>query len=225
MKQSQKLLKSKLLDKYPLIYGFTTRVAGDFRRGNLDILGKIFKIDQKNIITMSQVHGTEIIEISDIYKGESKVDGMVTRLKNKFLVVKVADCVPILFYDPIKEIVAVCHAGWRGTIDKIQQKIIQKMISMGSSPSDIISIIGPHISPCCYNINSERALKFKDYVSKKNNEFYLDLGKANVEFLKKADVTNIEDLNICTSCQNDLFFSYRKEGQNFGEQVGLIGLI
>lgn len=209
MKQSKKLLKSNLLDKYPLVYGFTTKIAGDFRYDNLEKLGTLFSIDPNNIISMNQVH---------------KKDVMLTKIKNRFLIVRTADCVPILLFDPVKRIVAVCHAGWKGTHLKASKEVIKLMMKTGSSPSNIIAVLGPHICAGCYNVPEQRALKFKNYI-KKNNKYYLDLGKENIELLKIAGVEKTEDLNICTSCQNDLFYSYRKEGPNHGEQVGLIGMI
>lgn len=231
------LLKSNLLDKYTLIskkqacliYGFTTRLAGDFRHDNIKKLGKLFKINPKNIITMSQVHGSAVGLLGGgpkgLPRGGRHVDGMITTLKNKFLAVKVADCVPILFYDPHQEIAAACHVGWKGTLERIQQKIIQKMQRIGSKPENIIAVLGPHIGSCCYNISSDRAKDFKEYLTIKNGEFFLDLGKTNISLLKKVGVNNIEDINICTSCQNDLLYSYRKEGPHHGEQVGLIGML
>lgn len=206
MKQYPALLKSKLLDFPNLIHGFTTKVAGDFRYDNLEKLASIFKIDVKNIITMHQIHKNDIL---------------ITSLKNKFLIVKTADCVPILFYDPTSKIVAVCHAGWRGTLLKVAETTIKKFKTY---PKNIIAVLGPHIGPCCYNVPKERAQKFKNCI-KKNNNYYLDLGEENIEQLKRSGVEKIEDLNICTSCQNDLLYSYRYEGPNFGEQVGLIGMI
>lgn len=206
MKQSKKLLKSELLENYPLIFGFTTKLAGNFRYDNLDNLGKLFKIDPKNIITMHQTHRDDILS---------------TKFKNKFLVVKIADCVPILFYDPVNKIVAVCHAGWRGTLLKVAQKTVSKM---GSDPKNIITVLGPHICSKCYDVPQERAQKFKNYFNK-NNKFYLDLGRENIDLLKTSGVQIIEDLNICTSCQNNLLYSYRKDGPSHGEQVGLIGMI
>lgn len=209
MKQSKKLLKSKLLDKYPLIYGFTTKLAGDFRYDNLEKLGILFNINPKNIISMNQVH---------------KKDIMLTKIKNRFLIVRTADCVPVLLFDPVKKIVAVCHAGWKGTYLKASKEVIKLMAKKGSDPSNIIAVLGPHIGPCCYNVPKERAIKFK-YFLKKNNKYYLDLGRENIEILKSVGVKKIEDINICTSCQNELLFSYRYEGLNHGEQVGLIGMI
>lgn len=209
MKQSKKLLKSKLLDKYPLIYGFTTKLAGDFRYDNLEKLGILFNINPKNIISMNQVH---------------KKDIMLTKIKNRFLIVRIADCVPILLFDPVKKIAAVCHAGWKGTYLKASKEVIKLMAKKGSDPSNIIAVLGPHICAGCYNVPEQRAKLFNNFVNK-NNKYYLDLGKENIELLKKAGVKQIEDINICTSCQNELLFSYRKEGPGHGEQVGLIGMI
>jgi len=227
MKQSKKLLKSNLLDKYSIVYGFTTKIAGDFRYDNKIELAGLFKIDPQNIITMSQVHGNTVGLLGGgpegLPRGDRQFDGMVTSLKNTYLVVKVADCVPILFYDPIKEIVAVCHAGWKGTEQRIQQLIIQKMETMGSKPNNIVAVLGPHICAGCYDVPRERAIKFKNHI-KINDKYYLDLGKENTEQLKIAGVKKIEDLNICTSCQNKLLYSYRKEGNKHGEQAALIGM-
>jgi len=149
--------------------------------------------------------------------------------------VKVADCLPILFYDKEKKIFGIAHAGWKGTLKKIGQLTIKKMKSLGSKPKNILVGIGPHIGSCCYNVSQDRADRFKkefadlkDMISYKNGTIHLDLLVPTVVQLIKVGVLrdNIEIASNCTSCQNDEFFSFRKnQAKDFGEILGIIGLI
>lgn len=235
MKQSNLLYKSNILSKFPsLLHGFTTKKAGDFRYDSKDILGKIFQINPSKIISMSQVHKNTVLEVKDIdIKHIEEVDGLVTKEKDIYLTVKVADCLPILLFDPKAKVVAICHAGWKGTVGGIQQKTIEKMKGLGAKVDDIVAVLGPHIEACCYKVPSERAQIFRDKINSTDSvvimdgENYISLGIANYELLLRAGIKrqNLEAKPFCTSCQNNLFFSYRKEGENHGEQIGLIGMI
>ena len=116
-----------------------------------------------------------------------------------------------LFYDTKQKIGAISHAGWRGTAAKIGVKTIQKM---GSHPKDIIAVIGPAIGICCYEVSEEVRDKLLQTVKNSDglyNNRNVDLKGINARQLQEVGVEKIDICPYCTSCNNDLFFSYRKE--------------
>ncbi len=157
-------------------------------------------------------------------------DALITDLPNVMLAVLTADCVPVLLYDREKEVVAAVHAGWRGTEAKIVEKTIQKMKDYFKSQSeDIIAGIGPSIGSCCYEVGSDVAKHFSDTphaLRKKGNRYMLDLPFVNYQQLLKSGLpdSNIELSHICTACNTDNYFSYRKEHACSGRFMSIIGL-
>lgn len=176
-------------------------------------------------ILPEQVHGNIVITIVD--SSQSKVsgaDGLVTHQTGITLGVLVADCVPLLLVDPKKRIVAAIHAGWKGTLGNIAAVAV---VAMGSSPQDIFVSIGPHIGPCCYTVPRARADCFNDQCTYYDGaDWHLDLGRANRLQLMGAGILSehIDTPIVCTSCQSDIFYSYRKDSKStFGEMLGYIG--
>ncbi|MCF6148493.1 MAG: peptidoglycan editing factor PgeF [Candidatus Kuenenia sp.] len=189
-----------------------------------------------NFTTAQQVHGDHIEIISENDQGcgsndyETAVvatDAMVSSVQNICLMVLVADCVPILLFDRKKKIIGVVHAGWKGTVHRIAQKtVILLKEKFGCSGNDILIGIGPSIGPCCYIVDME-TITGNVNVSEENNEIilhgnrngngngkgYFDLWETNKLQFKKMGIPekNIETAGKCTSCNNDIFYSHRKE--------------
>ena len=157
-------------------------------------------------------------------------DALITDLKGVVLSVLTADCVPILLYDQQKEVVAAVHAGWKGTKAQIVFKTVQKMKEVyGSDPKDIIVGIAPSIGRCCYEVGEEVAQHFFDIpegYSVKGNKYMLDLPYINKQQLLHAGVleVNIEMSQLCTACEVERFFSYRKEHGCSGRFMSMIGM-
>ena len=147
---------------------------------NLKIVSK--KIDvKKNIILLHQLHSNKIFFINKISKKKLLGDGLVTNVKNIAIGILTADCAPILFCDPKKNIIGAAHAGWRGAYKKIVQKTIKSLKKRGCRAKDLIAIVGPSIAqknyevkkdflngekkyingPCCIRIKNGRYLKFR----------------------------------------------------------------
>ncbi|MEY4505235.1 MAG: hypothetical protein RL154_1532 [Pseudomonadota bacterium] len=134
-------------------------------------------------------------------------DALISNDKNIAVGVVVADCVPIVFFDPVQNVVAAVHAGWRGTAGNIAVKTILKMQEdFGSKAQDIFAGIGPSIKGCCYEVGAEVAKEFGLTPIKQK----IDLQCINREKLILAGVKSIEVLEFCTAC-DERFFSYRKD--------------
>lgn len=229
---------------------FTTRKQGDLTVGKKSISDNVRKfLSTKRIsgsfLGMEQIHGADVVRVDQTvpYEVSPKTDGIITIETNVFLGVNTADCVPLFFYDPVKKIVGAAHAGWKGTIgfdlknsgnfaENIVTNVIHKLQDIGSDPKNIRVAIGPHIGGCCYSAPEERAAIF---IKKFNNDrmafrsegsWYIDLGLANKHILINTGILDehIDAPIACTSCQNDQYFSFRKDGKIMGEMLGVIGM-
>jgi len=179
-----------------------------------------------------QIHSGNVTIISKALKGKGSTDykeainatdAMVTNVADICLIILVADCVPILFFDPVKGVIGVCHAGWKGTLQLIAQKTVMAMEkTFGSSPQEIVVGIGPSIGPCCYKVGPDVISQVEtifhtrnEYIlnESKSGEGYFDLWKANLDQLLHAGIErkNIEMGMMCTCHNPDLFFSYRHQ--------------
>ncbi len=161
----------------------------------------------------------------------AECDALVTAQKGIMLCILTADCVPILLCDPKKEVVAAVHAGWRGTEAKIVVKTVETMQkAFGCSSSDIVAGIGPAIGACCYEVGEDVAKHFgyrTDILEKKEGgKYMLNLPLENRLQLLDAGVpqAQIELSGICTACESDTYFSYRKEKGCSGRFMSLIGM-
>ena len=192
------------------------------------------------LISLKQVHGDGIRifqgpaqKISDLWEKEG--DAILTPTPRVAIGVFTADCLPLLLFEPEKRIVAVVHAGWRGTAQEVVRKIIEKMIDgFDCCREKIKAALGPCIGPCCYEVDEPVEQTFRrnglpwDFFSSPRGpgKWLLGLQKANSFILEKAGVNkkNINLIKYCTACRTDLFFSYRKEKGTRGRQVNFIAL-
>lgn len=161
-----------------------------------------------------QTHSSNI-EVVDSRFYYPDTDGLILKNNKDTIYLKFADCTPLIFYDEKNQIGAISHAGWRGTATKIATKTVKKMNKISnSSPEDIIAVIGPAISVCCYDVSNEVRDKLLATV-KDTTGLYLNrnvnLKKINARQLEEIGVNKIDICPYCTSCNNDLFYSYRKE--------------
>src|SRR3990170_815445 len=198
---------------------------------NKKIVSAAFNINPKDMVCVKQVHGDFVYILdSEDKKGyeEVEADAIITGLKNVAIGILTADCVPVLIYDPIKRAAGISHAGWKGAALGIASKTVKAMTDeFGSNPSDILAAIGPSIGVCCYNVNPDVENEFKKrYI---DASLYIKEGRLDLEGMNLLDLMqaglkkeNISVSSICTSCRNDLFFSYRKDALITGRQMSFV---
>jgi len=181
---------------------------------NRALLSKKHNFVLENLIYMEQTHSSNISIIKDSSINKIKnCDALITNVKNIPLMVMVADCIPILVYDPKKEVIAVIHAGRNGTFNEISKKTIIKMKDeFGCLDDDILVHLGASIGLCCYEVGEEIAQIVDDrFKEKRDKSWYLDLHSMNILQLKSIGIKNIEVSQTCTCCDKN-YFSYRREG-------------
>ncbi len=186
-----------------------------------------------------QVHGKDIIiakQPRDLSNSHMPADGIFTANSEVTLIMRFADCVPLVFFDPVKQVVGVVHAGWMGTLQKIAAEAVKVVReTFDSQPEDVIVGIGPSICQDCYQVGTDVAEKFThefgelatEFVKiQENGQAYLDLWKANEIILRNSGVQQIEISGICTAHHLDEWYSHRAEGGKtgrFGVLVALAG--
>jgi len=210
---------------------------------NLNRVGKSIKFDIAGLVSSTQIHSNKILiikqkevlnkatELGCSYHG---FDAIITDQTETTLLIRVADCVPILLYDPLSRVIAVVHAGRDGTLSEITLKTIKKMQhDFGCSPKNIKAGIGPSIGKCCYSVSnkianqfSQRLEKSEFFVEQVNNMSNIDLKEANRIQLIISGINKdrIETSDICTSCSSNIFFSHRREKGRTGRFALLAGL-
>jgi YfiH family protein len=181
-----------------------------------------FSID--NLIYMNQVHGNNVeIVTKDSSRLIANCDGIITNEKNLSLMVMVADCIPILFFDKTKGVIAAVHAGRNSTFERIAEITALKMMKeFDCEVDDIEVILGPSIQKCCYEVSLELAKIVEESFGKEFVQGRLiDLQSINKKLLNNLGITNISISNICTKCSQKNHFSYRKD-KNCGRFAGII---
>ena len=184
-----------------------------------ELLKSTSKIKQDFFAFSEQVHGNNVIIVkqSDIdlnsgFKIFKNVDGLVIKEKNVFLVIKTADCIPILFFEPITGIIGVAHAGREGTRLNIVKSAIQKIVELGAKIDSILVEMGPAISQKHYEVTQKIFQQFLLETDNHQKEWKLDLKKVIFSQLIKEGIQekNIIDHKICTF-EDENYFSYRRD--------------
>lgn len=241
---------------------FTTRLGGcstgiyeslnfSFVRGddpqhvteNYRRIAQALQCKVEDLVATKQTHTTNIRIVTEADRGKGivcptdydDVDGLVTDCKEITLAGFIADCVPILFLDPVKNVIGFAHSGWRGTAGKIGEKMVDLMREkFQCESSNIMAVIGPSICRDCYEVSEDVAMVFADLFKEDTvltpgvaeGKYQLDLWKANAVILRQAGLPeeNITVTDVCTCHNPKLMFSHRaSKGQrgNLGAFIKL----
>jgi YfiH family protein len=182
-------------------------------------------ISEHDLAIPLQCHSNNVLKVDT--PGEYReCDALITNTTHVTLVVTVADCVPILLFDPINKAVGAAHAGWRGTMGLIVTRAVEKMkAEYRTDPAQMLAYIGPSAGVCCYEVGGEVAVMFGNkVVPYEKKKIFIDLKKENTLQLLQQGVLekNIEVSTSCTICEKELFHSYRRDGQKSGRMMAVI---
>ncbi|MGD0232928.1 MAG: peptidoglycan editing factor PgeF [Syntrophorhabdales bacterium] len=213
------------LETSGICHGFGTKHR-DASHEEAGIKGAISAFSLKTYVLMNQEHGDVVHVIKD---GErpGAGDGLLLLERNVAGIIKTADCLPIILYSTSMPVVAIVHAGWRGTALGIARKAARQMSASGVKPENIGALIGPGIGPCCYKVQEDvagvfRAAGFGDPVlQRREDSLFLDLKEANIQMLQKEGVREVYDVGLCTFCREDLFYSARRD-KGLGRQINFV---
>jgi len=211
-----------------LVYGDTKHALNN-RKDFLRELG----INYEDLVCARQIHGKNIKYVEEQDKGKGALsydsaiadtDGLITDKRNLPLAVFTADCLSIFLYEPKTPSIGLVHAGWRSSKENIAATVIELMQEkFNIKIKDLYVSFGPGIRGCCYEVGRDFGNFFPHELKEKAGHYYLDLVKINKKQVLRLGVrdTNISDTKICTSCQNEDFFSYRKEGNSCGRMMSV----
>jgi hypothetical protein len=219
----------------PRFTGDEETIYSDFRKE----LAVSCKSDPDQFVFPRQVHSDHIVVVDSPESPgtPADTDALITNRPGIFVCVQTADCVPVLLFDPVRNVVAAVHAGWRGTVSKIAGKTVKRMQDVyDCNPADILAGIGPSIHMHSYEVGREvvEAVEqsFSNYSallqpSMAKGKAFLDLWEANKTVLLEAGLQedNIEIMGLCSYQHNDLFFSARRDGSDTGRMVSGIRLV
>ena len=198
-------------------------------------LAKVLRIPVDRFITLRQKHSSRILKV-DKKSGLSFLvkevfgegDALITS-RPLALTLFYADCLPIFLVEPAKKVAGLVHAGWRGLKEKIARKTVEKMVEQfGISPTALFAWLGPSIGDCCYQVSTDFLDYFGDYPESFrktiDGQIFLNLKSIGHAQLLEAGAKerNIKVVPSCTSCQANLFFSYRREKGETGRHAAIL---
>lgn len=249
----------KLLEYSDIInHAYSIGLNRDFRMeraGNVPVTKEEFEVSQNNFKDLTSAIGTkyenivrarqnhtkqvkcveEKEEYPEFYSEKYKqTDGLATNKPNIMLSTTNADCILLLFFDPIKKVIANTHSGWKGTLQRISVETVKKMQKQyNSNPEDIICCICPSIRKCHFEVeqdvkdmfeNEFKELKGIIKETAPNKKWHIDTVQINKDILKNAGLKeeNIIDSGICSVCNSDQIHSFRIEGESYGLATAII---
>jgi len=251
------MLVCRALEEKGFANGFSTRLGGvsDFPENSLNLAGyhedsaenieenrrRFLRLFDGNYTLAScwQVHGADVRVIrtfEDAIDGNHKFDALVSDLENVLVGVKTADCVPVLLGDTKTKAYAAIHAGWRGTVNSIVVKAIEKMRQVyGTKAEDLVCAIGPAAGCKNYEVGQDVIDEFTEkfstggklFTKTREGHALVDLHLANKDQLTSNGVSeeNISVAPFCTMDRTDLFFSYRREKKLYGKTGRLMSVV
>ncbi|OQX29385.1 MAG: hypothetical protein B0D92_04075 [Spirochaeta sp. LUC14_002_19_P3] len=183
-----------------------------------------------------QVHGLRIRALSGKEEPPfADCDGVIIDEPGWISGVQLADCHPVLLYDPVNHVAAAAHAGWRGTLSEIPRLLTEQMVERGSRPANLYAAAGPGIGQCCYTVGEDVAALFADKFADRGSflvpaadgaGWQLNLEEINVQSLRAAGVPpgQIGRGGLCTACNLKDFYSHRREHGLTGRYAALMAV-
>jgi hypothetical protein len=214
---------------------------------NRELLCRVLGFNHDHLKVPGQVHSGNVVHIAQAEANPdlSGVDALATSLGSVPLLLHFADCVPVIIYERKRKLLAIAHAGWRGTAQAIVKNAVQLLVNnFGGDPSQMIAAVGPAIGTCCYPTDQDVIQKLLDTVA---GQGFADLDRSavasalvergvdgslrpnlkafNALQLLQAGVSAVDVSNLCTACNPELFYSHRQSGGTTGRQGAIACLI
>lgn len=204
-----------------LDHGFGTRLSTDWP-------------PDPNYVNLRQIHSDVVVTVSrDQVEGVlGEGDALVSRQPGIWMGVRTADCVPLILADPLHQAVGVVHAGWRGTVNRIATRTLERMAAeFGTRPADVIAAVGPAIGPCCYQVGADVARQFAPWwadLRESDSQAHVDI-TATLQRQLTADgvqPAHISMVGSCTRCgSSGRYHSFRRDGAAAGRMISAVRIV
>ena len=202
-------------------------------------VARLAGVPPERLLLLRQVHGRTIASAPVGRReewGRPEADAVVSDDPTSAVVVRVADCAPILIADRRSGAVAAVHAGWRSTMQRIVEQAVEALQrDYGSRPSDLVAAIGPSLGKCCGEMGEEVVEAFRSaghsdaeiarwFARPSGRKPHFDLWGANREQLERAglDASRVFSAAVCTKTHAGVFHSYRAAGERAGRMAAVI---
>jgi YfiH family protein len=247
-----RLYRSSIIDDTLFLHGFPERTGGvsqGLRRSlnmgvrwgddraaveqNRRLVAAHAGYDPAALVATRHVHGNDVYRVGEPLPDQAEFDGLVSDRPGAVLGAFAADCIPLVFADPVARVCGAAHAGWRGTVSGVAANVVARMAELGSQPANVRVALGPSIGPCCFEVGPEVVDIFREafgdlprMVVRGPRRDHIDLRVVSRAVLTRAGVesAHIDDGAPCTMCNPERFFSYRRDGREGGMHMGFIGL-
>lgn len=183
------------------------------------------------VVSASLMHESGVVEVSKVSQDQviDNCDALITKQKGVALTVTAADCLAIYFYDPVKEIIGIAHAGWRGVLKNIAAEVINSFVyDHQSSPQDIVVSVSSHIKVCHFEVSDDLLCKFDPkYVEKRDKKSFVNLEEVlkNQLLQQGVESVNIKIASECTYCEESKYFSYRRDKKALSDMETMLAYI
>ncbi|MBE5781310.1 MAG: peptidoglycan editing factor PgeF [Clostridiales bacterium] len=228
---------------------WTRCVSVEETRKNVAIACDAMGIKKEDLVVVNGVHGVDVHKAVHGERGmgyessyrpqvDATFDGLVTNEKTVCLNTIHADCTPVFLLDPAKKAIGLCHSGWRGTVMGMARNTIAAMEEhFGTDPKDLIAAIGPNIGKCCFEVSQDVVDAIRNgypddivfYTPDEGVEgkYHADLVKLTAYDLyqKGIKAENVTIMGLCTCCEKELLYSFRRDGKQGGAMNSFLQLI
>lgn len=204
-------------------------------RHNHQLVFQTLGLAPEQVVTAHQVHGTNVAvaQAASLGSVAKATDALISRERGVALLLRFADCLPLMLYDPVQGAIGLVHAGWRGCLAGVLPCTIDAMEhTFGCAPRDLLACLGPAIGPCCYQVGTEVITRVRDVfgggdrllLTQADGSCHFDLPGAVRLQLLDVGVRHIETSGVCTHCRTDEFFSHRAEKGRTGRFATILAL-
>ncbi len=242
-------------DAIPFRHGFFTRKGGassgifaglNCGPGSSDLSGAVqinrarvaeaLGLPPTALVSLHQVHSADVVHVTETPIAPVKADGMVTATPGVGLAILTADCQPVLFADPVAQVIGAAHAGWRGAQAGVLEATVDAMVALGANRANIAATIGPTISQKAYEVGPEFFETFTDddpftqrfFAQGQGDRMLFDLPAYGLHRLRAAGVGDAQWTRHCTYSDPERFFSYRRTTHageaDYGRLISVIRL-
>jgi len=197
---------------------------------NLGLVASKIGCKKNRLITLNQIHSNKVVHFESESKIKDKLtgDAIVTKVKNVAIGILTADCVPVILYDPAKEIIGCIHSGWKGALNGVIKNTVKKFKELNSNLDDIIAVVGPCIAQDNYEVKDEFYKNFLDekltykrfFKTTISGKYFFNLRSFVNNEISNLKIKNIENIEMDTFSQKEFFYSYRRSCINSEQDYG-----